>query len=577
MIVGRPFFIAYAALTAATALLIVWPPLVILVSILTLGVGGLIPSIWLYVTAMMPGLLLYRRGVHWSLAALVSIGAVAALAIIPARIAAPYAEQALLELTSGDFRKPLPRRPEQIELIRDHVAFVQKGDDPVEHAACEEVCQHLLLTRQVRTVAVVAHALYGEPNVVVSYSLATMARCPTAFDSRYTRVLRSTTNARIAGLCITPLRGVGMSRGISISQEELANRLVPTFSLTTVKRARRVEVSERREGVDVPLLRVTEVEIGSASTPFLIFPYAGLLTSISGTGTSKYHRAVNQQPLLALMDELGFSLVPEGKRRPNIPVDAMIFFADGPLRPDRNMVLSILAQPGTERFDYDLEATVTQWTESFWSGDVDLDDGDRSALSAVTLDRRMSRIGGVNVLWRGRPELVALLAEPILTRLAWPVSAPTYDEDRQLAMLVARQDEAFLTTHSAALLAIVRDHLSRNTSPLLVAAVSLGREAVPAVLTGMTSDDRIVRIDAISAVCRAPREIAPHFLPVVRAMLLEQGQDNGHLIIALAALEGIAAAEQEIGRQPAQDSERLRAMLRHATGDGKVRCLDVTS
>ena len=52
------------------------------------------------------------------------------------------------------------------------------------------------------------------------------------------------------------------------------------------------------------------------------------------------------------------------------------------------------------------------------------DDDDRSALSAVTRDRRMSRIGGLNMLWRGRPDLVALPVEPILTRLAWPVSDP---------------------------------------------------------------------------------------------------------------------------------------------------------
>lgn len=35
------------------------------------------------------------------------------------------------------------------------------------------------------------------------------------------------------------------------------------------------------------------------------------------------------------------------------------------------------------------------------------------------------------------------------------------------------------------------------------------------------------------------------------SMLLEQGLDNGNLIVALAALDGIEAAEREIERQPA--------------------------
>ncbi len=110
----------------------------------------------------------------------------------------------------------------------------------------------------------------------------------------------------------------------------------------------------------------------------------------------------------------------------------------------------------------------------------------------------MSRIGGLNVLWRGRPDMVALLAEPILTRLAWPVSDPYYDQDRQLALLVQSQDKAFLAAHSAALLAIVRDRLSRNTSPLLVAAVGLGADATPAVLAGLGSADMTIRIDALT-------------------------------------------------------------------------------
>ncbi len=60
-------------------------------------------------------------------------------------------------------------------------------------------------------------------------------------------------------------------------------------------------------------------------------------------------------------------------------------------------------------------------------------------------------------------------------------------------------------------------------------------------------------------------------------MLLEQRPDNSNLIVALAALGGIEAAEREIERQPARDKERLRAVLRHDTVGGKVSCPDSTS
>ncbi|MER8855810.1 hypothetical protein NKH94_30285 [Mesorhizobium australicum] len=53
-------------------------------------------------------------------------------------------------------------------------------------------------------------------------------------------------------------------------------------------------------------------------------------------------------------------------------------------------------------------------------------------------------------------------------------------------------------------------------------------------------------------------------------MLLEQGLDNSNLIVALAALDGIEAAEREIERQPARDKERLSAVLRRDTDGGNV-------
>ena len=169
--------------------------------------------------------------------------------------------------------------------------------------------------------------------------------------------------------------------------------------------------------------------------------------------------------------------------------------------------------------------------------------------------------------------MVALLAEPILTRLAWPVPDPSYDQDRQLAQLVQRQNKAFLSTHSAALLAIVRDRLSRNTSPLLVAAVGLGADATPAVLAGLDSADLTILIDAINAACRASAD-AVTILPVIQTMLLKSGPENSNLVVALAALDGIEAAEREIEHQPARDQNRLWAVLRHNTVGGKVNCLD---
>ena len=59
-------------------------------------------------------------------------------------------------------------------------------------------------------------------------------------------------------------------------------------------------------------------------------------------------------------------------------------------------------------------------------------------------------------------------------------------------------------------------------------------------------------------------------------MLSGQSQEDGYLIVALAALGSMEAAEQEIERRPAKERKRLTAILKHADVDGGIRCPDQT-
>lgn len=570
MVATRPVLIGYAALSFWAALFALLPSLAMLFGILTLGLAYLVPSIWLYATAAMPGFMLWRAGAPGVLGAAVSIAAVAALALVPAKFAAQEAEQLVVDYTSGDFRKALPKKPQHIELVRDGTAFIRPGDDPIEHAVCDELCQRLLLTRQVTSVTVTARGMNGEP-LVVGYALRAMDRCPTAFDIK-ARILPSATKARIEGLCIVPSRGIGMMSGLIIRHDELVRRFVPTFALVSAKHVVRLEVSERSNGAEVPLLRSTEVTVGQATAPLSVFPYAGLLTSVKGNAISKNERNVNPLPLLSLMEELGFSLGLKPTVRPGTPLQALILTSERPLQADRSMVATLLAQPGAGPFDYDLQLAAAGWTQQFWSGKAERDADDLTVFSALIRDRRVQRLGAGNPIWRGEPGLVALLADPILTRLTWPVTQPQYDADRPFAQLIARQDDAFLAEHQERLLTIVTGVLSRNTSPLLRAAAELGDKGLPPILAGMASTDVMVRIDAVEAACHARPDIAPRLLTAMRAMLDGQGVEDGYLIVVVAVLDGVEAAKELIERQPEGKRKRLTQILARATVDGAPRC-----
>jgi hypothetical protein len=572
MIADRRLLIVYAVLTLLAALFLALPPIGVLFSLFTLGAAGYLPSLWLYVTAMMPGVLLRWIGLRWPLSATVCVAAVAALALLPAWIAEPQAKRIILDYTSGDLRKELPLHPLNVELVRPGKVYLRGDDDPIEHAACDEICQRLLLTRQVQKVSVVAYPWKGEP-VIVTYSLAKMDRCPTAF-AKDSNVLPSTTRANIAGICIVPSRGEALERSVSIRHETIQRTVVPALALVEVRDVERIDISERRAGREDHLFRNTQVTIAAADAPLMVFQYAGFLTTVNGNAVAKHRWTTNPLNLLSFMAHaLGLSIVPDDAIRPDLPPGAAIRRQEGTLVVDQGMVRSILGKPGADRFSPDLQAAVNTWTDQYWTERAAPDDNAKSLFADIILDSRMSRAGGVSAALLRNPDLVPQLADAILTRLAWAVDVNEFQQDRQFAKLFADQDDRVLMRNSEKLLGALRTRLSRNTSPLLVPAARLGRDGLPYLLAGMSSDDYQILADAAEAACRARSDIAADLSVVVQTLLSKGSPAPGSLIIALAALQGRPAAEAAIDRLSAYRQKQLRPILDNAVAnDGAVRC-----
>lgn len=564
----RRLLIVYAALTACALLFFVMPSLALLFGLFTLGAAFFIPSIWLYATAAAPGVLLHRLGLGPLPSVILGISPVLALALVPAMIAAPRADAVIAQRTSGDFERALPFRPPALEFLLTP-AWSRDGDDPIKQAVCDEICQRLLITGQVQAVSAVA-PLGKSRYIAVTYSLARMQRCPVAFD-RSTRVLPSVTAAKIDGLCIVADRNARLAEALTIRHDSVLRDSPSSFSLVSIKNLDRVEVWRKQEGAWDPLFRKTEITVGRATAPFMIFPYAGFLTTVSGTAVSKTEQTINAGAYASMFEALGFSLIAETEMStPDAPLTVLIRRSERRLKADNAMVHAILAQPGDEPFEEDLQFVANDWSGPYWSGRAVPDEAAIELLEGLILDRRTKQYGKV---YAARPELVAQLADAMLTRLNWPAETPTDRQDSGFAILLAKQDDTFLAANSDKLLDTMGNNLTRNTSPLLTAAARLGRVGLPFVLAGLSSDDAQIRRDAARAACAARTDIATELSQAVRGMLGKHQDLDGALILALASLQGVGAAQEAIAPLPANRQGHLTRMLDRAVADdGSIIC-----
>jgi hypothetical protein len=580
MIADRPLIIAYAILTVISALFLAMPGLALLFIVVTLGGAALAPTLWLYATVLIPAYLLRRAGAPRLAAVPIGIVSVALLAVIPAQIARPAVQKIIAGYVADDFRRALPTRPTSIEFVRRSNEYFRDGDNPLKHAICNEICQRLLLTRQVQSVATRTTASKGR-SILVTYTIAEQKRCPVAFaEGRY--ALPSTIKANIAGICIVPNNGLVLENGVSIREEELERNSVPEFSLVSVKRARRLTVAEMRAGEEDPLLQMTEVSVGTAYTPFMIETYAGLLTTVKGVAVAKTDMTVNRYDLLGFMsDELGLIVVPRQERPRFNPSDRspseIIRKVEGPLSVDQEMVRSILAQPGDEPFGPEIVDAIGRWAWNYPTAKAGPAESAKSLLVEILLDPRVSRPDVISIVFSKSRSLIPLFAEQILARLTWPEAKSESNDNRAFALLISHQDDDVLEANHDQILNVLKAGLSQNRAPLLMAAGRFGRDGLPFLLKGLSSDDDQIFWDAIKAACGAQPALAPELSPILGALLLDKRRDayRPSVIVAIASLNGTTAAEQAISLQPFDSQARLRSFLEHAvTDDGAIRCHD---
>lgn len=303
---NRSIVIAYAWLSGLAFVSTAFPLLGSLLAIPTLGLALLAPTIWIYVTALIPAFLAWdvgRRMIGLALGAGVTIG----LAFLPHFKGEQIAEQNATSLRKDDLNAALPQRPQAVEFVVSEGWRDRNGPD-TQVAICDKVCQKLLLTGQVRTVTVRA-GFREEPPLLVTYRVEPRSNCQKILEPY--QILKSTAKAAAAGICLVASQGKVLTNGLSIRSELLERNTIPSFTLAEVAEAGRLTVSSVENGTETILFRQTRVYQRVASVPFAVAGYSSFLSTVRGMAILSNTRVDNPYGLLELLSSgLGYDIDP---------------------------------------------------------------------------------------------------------------------------------------------------------------------------------------------------------------------------------------------------------------------------
>src|ERR1700761_2145231 len=139
-------FVLYKVLPFVLLLVLYW-------SVWSVGLAALEGSILLYAVAAAPALFfVIRKPRRWGLAACAAV-----LILIPAVVPPLISERRSFRhaegLVADDINTGLAETPKSVEIAGDARAYLGRAT-PLKEAACEVLCQRLLLSRQVDRVRV---------------------------------------------------------------------------------------------------------------------------------------------------------------------------------------------------------------------------------------------------------------------------------------------------------------------------------------------------------------------------------------------------------------------------------------
>jgi hypothetical protein len=536
-------YVLVAVISAAVALI---PGLATLVVVLTFGLGLVLlpaPTALIYMTALWPAVLLRRVG----------LGLICALAVAvaPGMLSRWTADSDSKTVLAADIARKFSSPPRRIEFEQDVRETTGYGDriERLLNAPCEEMCQTLLLSRQVDEIRVTAigagtRAPRGQVSVVYSYQQR--SGCPSAF-SRGGLALPATEMRATLGECIVASVDAPWSDSARIVVTQGRDWTARASWLHDKRSFTRYEVYASSDTKAVPLARYTHLQTSVLSMPLVYGPIDSYGLQIN-LGFRRHQVTFNPSDIgLVLRDALGFKT----DALPASPVESAI-----------NTAHRILDGSGTEPFGPELMAPINRAVEEMKRRQT-LSLADTSFLQRLVVDRRVNDHFQVYLLLERWPAAGSGMIEPILERLERPVAESTGHNHSHLAWILVRAPIESLRPFAPRIMLVAALSDEWHYAPLLRLTGRLGVDPTSLLLKRLRGASSHAREGAVIAVCLADEPWRERLLNEIEALLersvVKRYDGQKELSVALFALgENNPTAAALLARLPEHDAERLR-------------------
>lgn len=513
---------------------------------LTCGVGMItfvIPTMWLYATGAMPGVLVWAARAPLPVAVVVSALGLVGTAFLPNLAARTARDHDAARLAEDDRTGPLPRAPRAVRLVHDGASL--RPEHLLRDTACDAACQTLLYGGEAELVEVLAVA-GRDGTVSTTWRREARAVCDDPF-ARADDALPAVRRALAVGDCLVaePGRLLPDAPWIRLQTRwELDVRDEATSpALYPIDRVLVLTAGPAGSTLDAPVLRHTAVHGQLLQRPTAIVPDSG-----------------GMQMSLALWREVDVvrpTSWEEGLREAFGHVVAPL---PEPGPPDLAFLARMLDRPGDTPFGRTAEDLVR---EAIVARQEDrgrpLSADELAVLDRLLRDPRLLDLAlATHLVERDEAALRALLPA-LVVRVGLPYREDLRHTQSQVSWQLARLDPEALRPHVPALLDALRTYPGWGTDALLTVLPLLTDDVAPDLAAAL--DDERRRSVALKGVCNASEAVAAPLLDRVEAVARAERELPPAAVQALRRHGRASAAEALAARLDDRDRRRLEREL----------------
>jgi hypothetical protein len=570
------FEIFYFGLTFWAVVAWCIPAFFAIFSIFTLGLILLLPTFWIYATAMLPGHIAAKLLGLPKLRLLVSIPIWLMISFAPAVIASHQSGLELSNVQRDDFSSEIPKGTSHL-IFRNMLSdYIERKPDPLNNAPCDKLCQRYLVGNVVPKISVVATFTDHRPDIIVEYTMQRKTNCAKALkktDDAANELVAAVMN----GQCLVAITKSELGDGLVImSEERETNRAIDRALWSYAEKETRT-VSTRQQGKETVKYRQTSFVFSSIQAPFVVYLYGGLFTTVQGWGIAHSEKGVSQIPLEKfLQDKLGLDVAanPVGSGSQTDSKNS--------IAPPRNFELTeqdvreILSKGKEFPIDPLLIGPINSWASNAFSIKRKPTATEAQLLTELVVDLRITSLNGVAWGLGQHPEFAQTNLRPILKRLSQQFPTSVDNSAERLGNVLSRAEHLVLTDDDKAkLLSLFSNGVTENNKGLLgllAKQPKLGVNVIRNELLNMSSRYRGYAIDAACLVekvdydslakpLRQNVNASPHesYAPTVfRTIVLQEGKDQ---------------AEEAIKNLRQDEFERLKSYGDKILEMGKAECI----